>query len=74
MEVATIKKWTLFFLGILCAIMIAEALSTLLVSAAGISGWMKFLANFILYAAFFFAILYVMERIFHIKFFGFRRE
>jgi hypothetical protein len=74
MESATIKKWALFFIGILYAIVIADALSTLLVSAAGIVGWMKYLANFILYAAFFFSILYAMEKIFQIDFFGFWRE
>lgn len=74
MESATIKKWALFFIGILCAILIADALSTIIVSALGIDGWMKFLANFILYAAFFFAILYAIEKIFHINFFGFGSE
>jgi hypothetical protein len=74
MESATIKKWTLFFIGILCAIIIADALSNIIVSAAGIVGWSKFLANFVLYTAFFFAILYAMEKIFHIEFFGFWRE
>ena len=74
MEFAIIKKWTLFFIGILCAIMIAEALSNIIVSAAGIGGWMKFLANIVLYAVFFFTILYVLEKIFRIEFFGFWRE
>lgn len=74
MEYATVKKWGLFFIGILCAIVIADALSNVIVSAAGITGWTYFLINFILYAVFFFAILYIIERIFHIEFFGFGRE
>ena len=74
MEYATVKKWALFFIGILCAIVIADALSNVIVSAAGITGWANFLINFFLYAAFFFAILYIIERIFHIEFFGFGRE
>jgi hypothetical protein len=74
MEYATVKKWVLFFIGILCAIVIADALSNLIVSAAGISGWANFLINFLLYAVFFFAILYIIEKIFHIEFFGFGRE
>jgi hypothetical protein len=74
MEYATVKKWALFFIGILCAIVIADALSKLIVSAAGITGWENVLINFILYAAFFFAILYIIEKIFHIEFFGFGRE
>jgi hypothetical protein len=74
MDYATVKKWALFFIGILCAIVIADALSNVIVSAAGITGWANFLINFLLYAAFFFAILYIIEKIFHIEFFGFGHE
>ncbi len=71
MDFNPVKKWALFFIGILCAIIIADTLATVLVSFAGIEGWIKFLVNFILYAVFFFAILFAMEKTFHIKFFGF---
>jgi hypothetical protein len=74
MDYPTVKKWVLFFIGILCAIVIADVLSNFIVSAAGITGWANFLINFLLYAAFFFAILYIIEKIFHIEFFGFGRE
>ena len=74
MDFAAVKKWPVFFIGILCAIVIADALSNVLVSATGMSGWMKFLVSFILYAVFFFAILYALEKIFQIEFFGFWRE
>jgi len=69
---STVKKWGVFFIGILCAIIIANALSNILVEAAGITGIAEFLINFILYAIFFFGILYVFEKTFHIDFFGFR--
>jgi hypothetical protein len=71
MDFAPVKKWGIFFLGILCAIVLADALATILVESAGIAGWIKFLVNFVLYAVFFFAILFVLEKIFHIRFFGF---
>jgi len=74
MDFAAVKKWAVFFIGILCAIVIADALSNVLVSATGMSGWMKFLVSFILYAVFFFAILYALEKTFQIEFFGFWRE
>jgi multisubunit Na+/H+ antiporter MnhE subunit len=74
MDFAPVKKWAVFFIGILCAIVIADALSNVIVSATGMDGWMKFLVSFILYAVFFFAILYALEKIFHIEFFGFWRE
>jgi hypothetical protein len=74
MDFAPVKKWTIFFIGILCAIVIADVLTNAIVSATGMVGWIKFLVSFILYAIFFFAILYALEKIFHIGFFGFWRE
>jgi len=74
MDYSTVKKWVIFFIGILCAIVIADTLSNVIVSATGMSGWMNFLVNFLLYAIFFFAVLYAVEKIFHIEFFGFRKE
>ena len=71
MDFAAVKKWGIFFLGILCAIILADALATVLVESAGIAGWIKFLVNFVLYAVFFFSILYALEKIFHIRFFDF---
>ncbi len=74
MDFAPVKKWGIFFIGILCAIVLADALATVLVAYAGIVGWIKFLVNFVLYAVFFFAILYALEKIFNIRFFGFGKE
>jgi hypothetical protein len=74
MNFAPVKKWAIFFIGILFAIVIADKLSNAIVSATGMVGWMKFLVSFVLYAVFFFAILYALEKIFHIEFFGFWRE
>jgi hypothetical protein len=69
MDGATIKKWLIFFTGILTAIVIADYLSSLIVAAAGISGWTRFVVSFILYAVLFFAALYVIERVTGIRFF-----
>jgi hypothetical protein len=74
MDFAPAKKWGIFFIGILCAIVLADALATVLVTYAGIVGWIKFLVNFVLYAVFFFAILYALEKLFNIRFFGFGKE
>ena len=70
MDVSAIKKWIVFFIGILAAIIIADWLANLIVAAAGISGWSRFVVSFVLYAALFFAILYVIERVTGIRFFG----
>ena len=70
MDVSAIKKWIVFFIGILAAIILADWLSNLIMAAAGISGWSRFVVSFVLYAALFFAILYVIERVTGIRFFG----
>jgi ABC-type transport system involved in cytochrome c biogenesis permease subunit len=54
--------------------MIADTLSNVRVSSSGLVSWMNFLLNFLLYVVFFFTILYAIEKIFHIEFFGFWRE
>lgn len=69
-----VKKWAIFFIGILSAIIVADAFASQIVTRAGITGWIAFLVNFILYAVLFFAILYAFEKIFHIEFFSFWKE
>ncbi len=73
MDFADVKKWVIFFLGILCAIIIANALSNWIMAYTGMTGWIGFLVSFILYAVLFFAILYLMEKFLNIEFFGFNR-
>lgn len=73
MDSAEIKKWVIFFAGILVAIIIANALSNIIMSYTGITGWEEFLVSFVLYAGLFFGILYLMERFLGIEFFGFNR-
>lgn len=74
MDLKDIRKWLIFFAGILCAIVIADFISNILVNAVGMTGWIKFVVGFIVYAGLFFAILYAIEKIFHIEFFGFGRQ
>ena len=58
-------------MGILAAILIADTISTTIVNLAGIIGWVKFVASFILYAVLFFGVLYALQKIFGIEFFSF---
>jgi hypothetical protein len=74
MEMRGVKKWLTFFCGILAAIVIADRLSAIIVSAAGITGSGRFVLSFILYAALFFAVLYAIERIAGIRFFNLNRD
>jgi len=74
MEYADVKKWVIFFIGILVAIVIADALSKIIMAYTNFTDWMEFVISFVLYAALFFAILYLMERFLGIEFFGFGRQ
>ena len=71
MDMASVRKWVIFFMGILAAILIADTISTTIVNLAGIIGWVKFVASFILYAVLFFGVLYALQKIFGIEFFSF---
>ncbi len=73
MDRAEIRRWVFFFAGILIAILVADTLSNILISTTGLSGGVRFLAGFVLYAVLFFAMLYVIERMTGISFFGFSR-
>jgi hypothetical protein len=70
MDMAAVKKWVIFFAGILVAILVGDSLSNILVSLAGLSGMAGFIVNFVLYAVIFFSVLYLLEKVFHIEFFG----
>jgi hypothetical protein len=74
MESATVKKWVVFFAGIIGAVLLADALSTILIAATGLEGSVKLFAGFILYALLFFGILYAVQKIFHFEFFSFWKE
>lgn len=74
MDMSSVRKWAVFFTGILCSILIADTLSNVIVTAVGLNGWIKFLVSFVLYAVLFFGILYAIEKTFGIRFFGFFQE
>jgi hypothetical protein len=74
MDMSVVKKWVVFFVGILIAILIADACSNTIANAAGITGPTRFIVTFILYVGIFFAILYVLEKTLKISFFGLSHE
>jgi hypothetical protein len=74
MDMASVRKWAVFFMGILCSILIANTLSEVIVTASGLSGWVRFLVSFVLYAVLFFGILYAIEKVMGIRFFDFFQE
>jgi len=74
MDMAVVKKWAIFFISILVAILIADRLSNMIVAVLGFTGVVQFIVSFIIYALLFFAILYVIQKVFRIDIFGFYRE
>lgn len=74
MDMSSVRKWAVFFIGILCSILIADTLSNAMVTAAGLTGGIRFIVSFVLYAVLFFGILYVIEKTFGIRFFNFFHE
>jgi hypothetical protein len=74
MDSADVKKWVTFFAAILCAILIANALSVAIVAAARLTGPAGFIISFVLYAVFFFGVLYIIEKITGIRFFSFSHD
>lgn len=74
MDMSSVRKWAVFFICILCSILIADTLSNAIVTAMGLNGWIKFIVSFVLYAVMFFGILYAIEKIFGVRFFDFMQE
>ena len=74
MDMSSVRKWAFFFIGILSSILIADTLSNSIITVSGLNGWIRFVVSFVLYAVLFFGILYVIEKIFGIRFFDFFHE
>jgi hypothetical protein len=71
MDMSSVRKWAVFFIGILCSILIADYLSNAIIAVTGLNGWVRLIVSFVLYAVLFFSILYIIEKIFNIRFFDF---
>jgi hypothetical protein len=71
MDFEKIRYWVFVFCGILTAIVVADILSNVFLTFAGLTGIIGFFAGFILYAMLFFGILAVIERVAGIRILGF---
>jgi uncharacterized membrane protein required for colicin V production len=74
METGSIKKIIILLAGILVAYAIASTLSTAVVILFHLNGPAGMIAGILVYAAFFFATLHLLEKYAHIVVFGFDRE
>jgi hypothetical protein len=74
MEAGSVRRWIILFLGILIAILVADAVSSGIVILAGVKGVAAFIVNFVLYATIFFGALFILKRYGHIDIFNFDRN
>jgi len=74
MDFTAARKWVTFFAGILCAVIIADMIANTIVAFTGITGPVRLVAGFVLYAVLFFGVLYAIEKLLGIEFFGFGRS
>ncbi|MDD1683920.1 MAG: hypothetical protein LUO98_08820 [Methanoregula sp.] len=74
MEAGSVRRWVVLFLGILIAILIADAVSSGIVILAGVKGVAAYIINFVLYATILFGALFSLRRYGHIDIFNFDRD
>lgn len=71
MDLSSARRVVTFVLVLLCAILVANTFANILMSGLGLSGIPGFVVGFVLYAVFFFGVLYFFERAFGIRIFNF---
>jgi len=71
MDLSSARRIVTFVLVLLCAILVANTLSNILLAALGLSGIFGFIVGFVIYAVFFFGVLFFFERFFGITIFRF---
>ena len=74
MQTGAVKRWIILFSGVLCAILIADALSGFIVSLVGAKGWVAFIVSFVLYAVIFFGALAALKKYGHSGIFSWENQ
>ena len=74
MDTGSLRRMLVLFLGILCAILVADAVSGGIVMLTGMNGVAASVVYFVLYAAVFFGALAILNKYGHIDIFSFGRE
>jgi hypothetical protein len=62
MDPESVKRGIVLFLGIVSAVLIADALSGGVVTLSGFTGTAAFFLNFLVYAGILFGVIYVLKR------------
>jgi len=71
MDFSSVRRIVTFVLVLLCAILVSNTLSNIIMATLGFTGIFGFIIGFVLYAVFFFGVLYFFERFFGITIFRF---
>lgn len=72
MDLASVKRIVTLIVVLLCAILVANFISNVLMNLLGLGGIPGFIFGFVVYAAIFFGVLYLFERVTGISIFRFR--
>jgi hypothetical protein len=62
MDLSLVKRAAGIIVVLLCSVLVANAVSNILMDLSGLGGPVGFVAGFIVYAAVFFGMLYLFER------------
>jgi hypothetical protein len=71
MDLSSARRVVTLILVLLCAILVANTLANILMTSLGLTGIFGFIVGFVLYAVFFFGVLYLFERFFGVRIFNF---
>jgi hypothetical protein len=71
MDLATVKRIIILIIGFVIAYLTAEILSAIIVRILGLTGAAMFIVSLILWAAIFFAVISLLQRVLSISFFDF---
>lgn len=71
MDLATVQRIIILIIGFVIAYLTAEILSSIIVRALGLTGAAMFIVSLILWAAIFFAVISLLQRVLSISFFDF---
>jgi predicted branched-subunit amino acid permease len=71
MDPESVKRGIVLFLGIVSAVLIADAISGVVVTRSGLTGTAAFFLNFLVYAGILFSVIYLLKRFAGIDIFNF---
>jgi hypothetical protein len=71
MDLATVKRIIILIIGFVIAYLTAEILSAIIVRVLGLTGAWMFIVSLVLWAAIYFSVISLLQRVLSISFFDF---